>query len=161
MTVDPQFMIYVWFLSVWERANLNPHSLLASVKSCVGKSGLYGFSCRFWDKFCFICLNSLSSSAVHLPSQWLFSCVIYLRSFICIGIVGYQLCSTFIIPRNDWTCVFVVGGPFSGLYLSCLCLLLLLWLCHCVFADWIHHRLCLFLCQFFSPYNELILDAFC
>ena len=103
-------MMYVCWLSVCDRTNLKPHSLLASVNSCVCKSGLYGFSCGFSEKLCFICLNSLSNSGVHLPSKWLFSFVIYHRCFVCIVMVGYQLCRTFTIPSNEWTCVFVVGG---------------------------------------------------
>ena len=66
---------------------------------------------------CLICLNSVSSSAVQVPFQWLFSCVILLRCFVCSVSVEYQLCSTLTIPRKDWTCVLVVGGSMFAIVL--------------------------------------------
>ena len=110
MTVDPQLIMLVCCLSVCASTNPNPYSLLASTKCCAGSSGLYGFSCMFCAMLCLICLNSVSSSVDHVPSQWVFSCVISLRCLVCVVSVGYQLCSTFTMPKKDCTCVFVFGG---------------------------------------------------
>ena len=52
-----------------------------------------------------------------MPSQWLFSCVISLRCFVCSVRVGYQLCRTLTIPRKDWTWVLVVGGSIFTMVL--------------------------------------------
>ena len=117
ITVDPQFIMFICWLSVCASINLNPHSLLASVNSWVGRLGLYGFNCRFCVILCLICLNSELSSSVQVPSQWLFSCVISLRCFVCSVSVGYQLCNTLTIPRKDWTCVLVVGGSMLTMVL--------------------------------------------
>ena len=60
----------------------NSYFLLESVKSWVGRSGLYRFSCRFCAMLCLICLNSESSSVVQVPFQCLVLCVISLRHFV-------------------------------------------------------------------------------
>ena len=101
-------MMYVCWLSVWDTTNPNPHSLLASVNSCVGRSGLYGFNFRLCDMLCLIGLNSLSSSGDQLPFQWLFSCVISLRCFVSIVIVSGFFCRTFEVGVNGYPVLLMV-----------------------------------------------------
>ena len=104
---------------------------------------------------CLICLNSLSSSCDQLPFQWLFSCVISLRCFVWIVIVEYQLWSTLIMPRNDCTWVFVVGGSMfrivSILGWSAFNFMVLFWFFSIGYV-------CAYV-KFFPAYDEIIFDA--
>ena len=108
MTVEPQLIMLKFGLSFCANTNPKPYSLLVSTKRWVCSSGLYGLSFRFCAMVSSSRLNSWSSSFVHEPSQCVLVCVSSLRCFVLSAIVGYQLCSTFIMPRNDWTCVLVL-----------------------------------------------------
>ena len=105
MTIEQQFMMFVCWFFVCANTNPTPHSLLASVKSCVGRSLLQGFSCRFWDMLCLINLNSVSSSCVQVRFQCLFSCVMSLRCFVCSVMV--LLCNIKIMAESCLSCVII------------------------------------------------------
>ena len=113
MIVELQLIILKFGLSFCANISPKPYSLLASTKRWVCSSGSYGLSFRFCAMVSLSRLNFWSSSFVHQPSQCELVCVSSLRCFVLSAILGYQLCRTLMIPRNDWTCVLVLGISMS------------------------------------------------